>query len=219
MNEQSVRTRMVAACQTLQSGGLLGGTAGNVSVRLGTDMLITPSGAGPDDLDPRMLARMKIDSDSEVAEGPLLQSSEWRFHRDLYRARPDFGAVVHTHAPFCTILAIARRPIPAVHYMIAAFGGSDIRVADYATYGTEELSTHVVAAMEGRNGCLMANHGMVVGAQTLDKAVNLARELEVLAHQHYHALAIGGGHILSDAQIEDTAQRFAGYGMQHKNTA
>lgn len=100
--------------------------------------------------------------------------------------------------------------------MIAAFGGPDIRCAGYATYGTAELSAHVVAAMEGRNGCLMANHGMLVAGPNLTRTTWLAHELEALAHQYYHALLIGGGHVLSDAQVAETAVSFAGYGVNER---
>ena len=125
-------------------------------------------------------------------------------------------AVVHTHAEWCTVLSIARRTIPAVHYMIAAFGGPDIRLAPYATFGTPELSAGILTAMEGRAGCLMANHGMVVGGRDLTHALWLANELEALAHQHYHTLLIGGGHVLSDAELHDTFKGFATYGTQSK---
>jgi L-fuculose-phosphate aldolase len=203
---------IVDACRALEASGLNRGASGNVSVRDGADMLITPSGVPADDLAPETIVRMPLSGGAENAVGPLRPSSEWRFHRDLYRARPEFGAVVHTHSPFATILAIARRPIPAVHYMIAAFGGPDIRCSDYALFGTAALSAHVVAAMEGRNGCLMANHGMLTAAPTLDRALWLAHELETLAHQHYHALLLGGGHVLSPAEVDEAAAAFAGYG-------
>jgi L-fuculose-phosphate aldolase len=167
---------------------------------------------GPAGCDPAIA----LEDDEGAWTGPNAPSSEWRFHRDILRARPDLQAVVHTHAPWSTVLSVARKPIPAVHYMIAAFGGPEIRVAEYALYGTAELSRNVVAAMEGRNGCLMANHGMVVAGPDLTRALWLAGELEALAHQHYHALSIGGGHVLSDAQIEETAKGFASYGVQRK---
>lgn len=218
MDDADLRQEIVETCRRLDADGLNRGASGNVSARAGSDMLITPSAVPAVELAPGQIARMALDDDGGGWEGPIKPSSEWRFHRDLLRARPDFGAVVHTHAPFCTILAIARRPIPAVHYMIAAFGGPDIRVAEYARYGTAALSANVVAAMEGRGGCLMANHGMIVGGPDLRRALWLAGELEALAHQHYHALAIGGGHILSDAEIAETAEGFRSYGVQAKGT-
>ncbi len=182
-------------------------------------MLITPSAVGYDVIAPDMVASMSLADDTGAWDGPKKPSSEWRFHRDILRARPDINAVVHTHAPYSTILAVAHKPIPAIHYMIAAFGGPDIRVCDYARYGTAELSNNILAAMDGRNGCLMANHGMVVGGADLTRAMWLAGELEAMAHQYVHALAIGGAVVLSDAQIEETAKGFESYGVQSKDGA
>lgn len=207
---------MVAACKMLEADGLNRGASGNLSVRMDDHMMISPTALAYDAIDPRMMVKMALSDGDGAWEGPNAPSSEWRFHRDILTARPDVNAVVHTHAPWCTVLSVARKPIPAIHYMIAAFGGPDIRVADYARYGTAELSAHVVKAMEGRNGCLMANHGMVVAGADLTRALWLASELEALAHQYYHALAIGGGHLLSDEQIEETARGFEGYGVRAK---
>ena len=207
------RSRICAAMVDLVNTGLNRGASGNISVRVGEDMLITPSGVPPQEITPEMIARMPLAGDGDW-EGPLKPSVEWPFHRDILRARPEMGAVVHTHAPWCTVLACARRSIPAVHYMIAAFGGPDIRLADFATYGTPELSRNILAAMEGRAGCLMANHGMVVAGPTLDRAMWLAQEIEALAHQHYHTLLIGGSAILSDAEIDKTIKGFATYGKR-----
>jgi L-fuculose-phosphate aldolase len=209
----NLRTQIVAACAELDRTGLNRGTSGNVSVRDGDALLITPSAVPSAQLAPEMIARMPLGGEYGAWEGPRKPSSEWRFHLDLMRARPDFGAIVHTHAPFATILAIARKPIPAIHYMMAAFGGPDIRCSGYACYGTAELSAHVLAAIEGRNGCLMANHGMIVGGPTLSRALWLAQELEAMAHQYVHLLQIGGAHILSEAELAETARGFAGYGV------
>ena len=216
MPEKNICADMVLSCQALERSGLNRGASGNLSVRSGADMLITPSAVAYPVITAEMMARMSLVSDEDGFEGPKKPSSEWRFHRDILKARPDVNAVVHTHAPFCTILSIARKPIPAVHYMMAAFGGPDVRVAEYARYGTAALSEHVIRAMEGRNGCLMANHGMLVAAADLTQAVWLAEELEALAHQYYHTLAIGGGHVLSDGQIAETLEGFASYGVQAK---
>ena len=208
---EDICTAMVALVDT----GLNRGASGNVSVRDGDHMLITPSGIPPHDIRPDQIARMPLSGDGDW-DGLMKPSVEWRFHRDILSARPEMNAVVHTHAQWSTVLAIARRPIPAVHYMIAAFGGADIPLAGYATFGTPELSTHILTAMQGRAGCLMANHGMVVGGRDLTHALWLANEMEALAHQHYHASLLGGGHILSDAEIADTLKGFAGYGAQAK---
>jgi L-fuculose-phosphate aldolase len=125
-------------------------------------------------------------------ERPLKPSTEWRFHLDIMKARPDVGGIVHTHATYSTVLAIARKEIPACHYMVAAFGGTNVRVADYARFGTRELSEHALKALENRTACLLANHGMIATGASLDKAMWLAVELETIARQYYLALAIGG---------------------------
>lgn len=207
------RSEICAAMVDLVRTGLNRGASGNIAVRDGAHMLITPSGVPPQEITPEMIARMPLSGDG-VWTGPLKPSVEWRFHRDILNARPEMGAVVHTHAPWCTVLACARKPIPAVHYMIAAFGGPDIRLAEFATYGTPDLSRNILAAMEGRAGCLMANHGMVVAGPSLDRAMWLAQEIEALAHQHYHTLLIGGSAILSDAEIDTTIKGFASYGKR-----
>ncbi len=214
MIDAALRTDLIARARELDASGLNRGSSGNLSARDGEAMLITPSGIPAAALEPQMLARMPLDRDDGHWDGPLKPSTEWRFHRDLMRARPEFNAVVHTHAPFSTIVAIARKPIPAIHYMMAAFGGPDIRVADYACYGTAALSAAVVAAMEGRMGCLMANHGMIVGGPSLLRTTWLAHELEALAHQYYHVLQIGGGHVLSPADLAEARTGFASYGLQ-----
>jgi L-fuculose-phosphate aldolase len=216
MSDHALRTELVARCRELDRIGLNRGSSGNMSARDGDAMLITPSAVPAQDLEPGLIVRMPLDRDDGAWEGPRKPSTEWRFHRDLMRARPEIGAIVHTHSPFATILAIARLPIPAIHYMMAAFGGPDIRCAGYACYGTADLSAEVVRAMAGRNGCLMANHGMLTAAPGLARATWLAHELEALAHQYYHVLQIGGGHILTKANLAEVAQGFASYGVTDK---
>jgi L-fuculose-phosphate aldolase len=212
-SESALRTEIVARSRELDAAGLNRGSSGNISARHGDMLLITPSGVPARELEPDMLARMPLAGDG-AWEGSLKPSSEWRFHLDLMMARPDFGAIVHTHSPFATILSIARKPIPAIHYMMAAFGGPEIRCADYACYGTAELSAAIVHATEGMAGCLMANHGAIVGGPGLARAAWLAHELEALAHQYFHVLQIGGGHVLSEAELAETAAGFASYGVQ-----
>ena len=213
-DELTLRQAIVGQCRRMNAIGLNQGTSGTISARCGGRMLITPSAVPYDEMTAEMIASMSIEGDHGAWEGPLKPSSEWRFHLDLTRARPDLGAIVHTHAIYCTTLAIARRPIPAVHYMMAAFGGTDIRCADYATFGTEALSRAVLAAMEGRNACLMANHGMIAAGPDLDRAMWLAVELETLARQYFNTLLIGGPVLLDEAEIADAAKSFGSYGLQ-----
>ena len=139
-----------------------------------------------DRLDPDKVVFLRMDGSHK---GRLLPSSEWRFHRDILAARPDLGAVVHTHSPYATTLACLGRGIPAFHYMVAVAGGPDIRCAPYATFGTQELSDHALEALDGRTACLLANHGMIAAGATLDKALALAVEVETLAGMYWRAIS------------------------------
>jgi L-fuculose-phosphate aldolase len=218
MNEQDLRQEIVDSARAMNAMGINQGTSGNISARMGDTMLITPSATAYDAMRPDQVAAMPIDGPGDgrcgAWTGPLKPSTEWRLHLDILRGRPDAGAVVHSHATFCTTLAIARREIPACHYMIAAFGGTNVRCAPYATFGTAELARHALTALEDRSACLLANHGMIVMGATLAKAMWLALELETIAKQYCHSLLIGTPHILTDAEVADTARSFAGYGLQ-----
>lgn len=211
-SEEEAREAVVEAMRELSASGLNRGTSGNVSLRYGSAMLVTPSAVPPAELTPDLVAMMDLSDETGAWWGPRPPSSEWRFHRDIHIARPEARAVVHTHSPYATVMAIGRRSIPAVHYMIAAFGGPSIRCSGYATFGTAELSREALAALEGRNGCLLANHGAITVAPTLARALWLAVELETLAFQYHQALVLGDPVILSDEAIAETAARFTGYG-------
>ncbi len=199
--------------------GINQGTSGNISVRCGDDMLITPSATPYETMLPDQIAVMPLAATDGRWHGPLPPSTEWRFHQAILRGRPEAGAVVHTHAAYCTALSLLRRPIPAVHYMIAAFGGSSVRCAPYATYGTAELARLALAALEGRSACLLANHGMIVLAPNLAKAMWLAVELETLAKQYALALQVGVPVLLSQAEIDAAAAGFASYGIAQPGPA
>jgi L-fuculose-phosphate aldolase len=219
MTENAVRNAIVAACREMNTLGINQGTSGNISVRLGETMLISPSAVPYETMRAEDIAVMPIEGDYGAWSGPLPPSSEWRFHLDILRSRPDLAAVVHSHPTYCTTLAITRREIPACHYMIAAFGGTDVRCAPYATYGTKALSEHALAALEGRFACLLANHGMIALGETLAKAMWRAVELETIARQYYHSLLIGGPVLLSDADIAETAAKFETYGLREPTPA
>jgi L-fuculose-phosphate aldolase len=214
--ERELRQAIAEACRQMNASGLNQGTSGNISARLGDRMLITPTGVPYDELDADDIASMPVDGDYGTWDGPLAPSSEWRFHLDITRARPEVGAIVHAHSTYATTLAIARREIPACHYMIAAAGGPTIRCAGYATYGTKELSDLAIAALEGRTCCLLANHGMIATGADLAKAMWLAVELETIAKQYYLSLAIGGPVLLPDSEIANVMEKFKSYGLQPK---
>ena len=212
MTEDEGRAQIVAAAQEMERLGLNHGSAGNLSLRVGEAALVTPSGVASRDLSPDMIARMPLAARNGAYEGPLPPSSEWRFHLDIYRARPDVNAIAHMHSPYATTLATLRWEIPAVHYMIAAFGGPTVRCVDYAPYGTQELSRLVVAGLEGRDGVLLANHGAIVTGENLRKALWRAVELEALAQVYYLGALAGDPVILSDDEIMRTVERFKNYG-------
>ncbi len=214
--EFEVKTAIVAAAQEMESLGLSPGRSGNVSVRWKGGMLITASGLPP--------RSMNADKDvvyvdaSGSPRGARTPSSEWRLHQAIYEARPSIGSVVHCHSTFATALACARLPIPAFHYMVAKAGGSDIPLAPYATYGTMELALAAAAALRSRNACLLANHGQVAVGEKLDDALELAKEIEVLAAQYVAARCAGEPVLLPEAEMLRVVEMFKGYGKQTGKT-
>ncbi len=212
--ERKLRQEIIDNCRRMNDSGLNQGTSGNISARFEERMLITPSGTPYEALEPGMIAAMPLHGDYGSWDGPLKPSTEWRFHLDILRSRPEVGAVVHAHPTFCTTLAIARKDIPACHYMMAAFGGPTVRCSRFEIYGTEALSVTALEALEGRKACLLANHGSIATGENLAKAMWLAVELETIARQYYYSLLIGGPVILSDEQIAETAKGFSTYGLQ-----
>ncbi len=216
-DELALRRSIVEACRSMNALGINQGTSGNISLRHGAGILVTPTSIPYDELAPEDIAFMPLarPGDAGYGEwtGPRRPSSEWRFHLDIAATRPEVNAVVHTHSTYATTLAICGRTIPACHYMVSVSGGPDIRLADYATYGTEELSRNVLAALDARTCCLIANHGAIATGPNLKRALWLAVELETLAKQYYLSLAIGGPKLLSDAEIERVAKKSGrGYG-------
>lgn len=217
--ELALRREIIATCLEMNASGLNQGTSGNVSARCGSSLLITPSGVPYAELKPKDIVAMPLDRDDGRYLGKLAPSSEWRFHQDILRARPEAGAIVHTHSIHATALAICGAEIPAVHYMIAAAGGPTIRVAPYATYGTAELSRHALAALEGRSACLLANHGVIATGPTLARALWLAREIETLARQYILARGFGQPQVLPDDEISRVVEKFKSYGPRTKPDA
>jgi len=213
--EYALRKEIVQSCRDMNALGINQGTSGNIGVRWQDGLLITPSGLEYDKMTPEDIVHLHPDGSHD---GTLLPSSEWRFHRDIIAARGDVNAVVHTHALYCTAIAMARRDIPAVHYMIAAAGGATVRCADYATFGTVALSEAALKALEGRMCCLLANHGMIACGVNLRKAMWLAKELETLAQQYVISLQFAVPVVLPDDEIDLTIEKFKSYGPRPENT-
>jgi L-fuculose-phosphate aldolase len=216
MQEHDLRLAIVAHARALNGLGINQGTSGNLSARCGAAILITPSGMAYEAIEPGMIALVPLAGEDGVWSGPLRPSSEWRFHRDILRARPDVGAIIHTHAPYATALAMLRKPIPAAHYMIAAFGGPTIRCTDYAPFGTQELSDLAVTGLKDRHGVLLGSHGMITTGADLEQALWRAVELEALAKMYHMALVLGTPAILPDDEVALLVERFKTYGVLGK---
>lgn len=208
---ETLRQALIAGARRLVSSGLTRNTSGNISHRVERGFLVTPTGMPYDTLEP---ADIVFIDETGAPHGRRLPSSEWRIHYDLFAARPEVAVVLHAHSPFCTSIACLGQGIPAFHYMIATLGGADIRCAGYATFGTEELSSHAVAALAGRKACLLANHGMIVLGRDLDDAFKLGIELETLAEMYWRARQIGEPVILDAAEMARVVEKFKTYGKQ-----
>ena len=210
--DTKLREAVIATCRQLVQRGLTYGTSGNVSVRRDErHFFVSPTGMpyetlGPDDI-PLM------DDDGRWF-GRRRPTSEWRFHRDIFRSRKDVAAIVHAHSPKATSLACTGRGIPSFHYMVAVAGGSDIRCAPYYTFGTQELSDAAVAALHDRKACLLANHGVIAVGTDLPAALALAGEVENLAAQYCSALAIGDVRLLQESEMRRVIEKFRTYGKQ-----
>ncbi len=213
--ETALRQRLIDTCLTMTALGINQGTSGNVSARWRDGLLITPSGLPYADMRPADIVFLGLDG---AVRGRGEPSSEWRFHRDILAARPEVGAVVHTHSVHATAVAICRKALPAVHYMIGFVGGPTVRCAPYATFGSQELSNHAVKALKGRNACLLANHGVIAVGPTVDKALFLAQEIEVLARQYILALQVSTPQILPAAEIATVVEKFKNYGPKPRKS-
>jgi L-fuculose-phosphate aldolase len=210
-NEKALRKEVIATARSMSRSGLTPGRSGNVSCRFKGGMLITPSGKRYEETEPEDV--VFVAADGSVPKGQSKPSTEWHFHLAAYGARPDRNAVVHTHSTYATVLACARKPIPAFHYMVAVAGGKDIPCVPYATFGTEELARHVAAGLKERDACLMSNHGQIALGKSLSYALELAIEVEVLAEQYCKVLSIGESHVLNDAEMRKIVDKFKGYGQ------
>ena len=210
-----LRRAVIDTAREMNESGINVNKAGNVSVRCTrgrhAGVLITPTGLGYGKLQPADLVFLRLVDGK--ATGGRAPSSEWRFHLDIHRARPELAAVVHTHSPSATALACHGRGIPPFHYMVAIAGGADIRCAPYATFGTQELSDRALAALAGRRACLLAHHGVIACESSLPRALALAIEVEQLARMYLAACALGEPPRLADDEMARVLAKFEHYGQ------
>jgi L-fuculose-phosphate aldolase len=206
------RRAVITGCRELSRLALSHGTSGNVSVRRDSrSFFVSPTGRLYESLEPQDVPLMSLEG---LWHGRCRPSSEWRFHRDIFAARPDVGAIVHAHPRFATALACTGRGIPAFHYMVAVAGGADIRCAPYHTFGSQALSEAALAALRDRRACLLAHHGLIAVGADLDGALRLAGEVENLAAQYCAALAIGAVELLDASEMTRVLEKFRTYGRQ-----
>ncbi len=216
MTTLSQRSELLATSKRMADLGLAPGTSGNVSVRTATGFLVTPSAIPYGEL--AVDDMVEVRDDGSLRPGQRSPSSEWQLHRDLMATRAEAVAIVHTHSPYCTTIACLRRPIPAIHYMIALAGTAEIPCADYATYGSAELAHNVTRALGDGKAVLMANHGMVAIGDSLASALRLAAEIETVAALYWRALQVGSPTILPADEIQRVATKFAEHGQKRSKT-
>ncbi|KQZ13232.1 fuculose phosphate aldolase [Mesorhizobium sp. Root554] len=197
MSDRAQREEMVAICRKMNSSGINQGTAGNLSLRVGKGFLITPSGLPYDTMTPEDIVEMDFDG-TYVGRRP---SSEWRFHRDILKARDDIDVVLHCHSVYATTLACHHKTIPSFHYMTGVAGGTTIRCAEYATFGTQALSDNALVALKDRLACLLGQHGQISLGKNLEAALWLAIEVETLSRMYVQALTLGEPPVLSDEEM------------------
>ena len=183
--------------------------SGNISVRHNDGFLITPSGVKYSSLQIDDIVFVSLNG--QFDEKKQKPSSEWKFHRDIYKNKREAKAIVHAHSTHATAISTHRKPIPPFHYMIALMGGEDIKCAEYATFGTKELSNNIIKALENRKACLMANHGQIAFGESLNKAFELAQEVENICHQYFLALKLGQPKNLTFAEMQKILEKVKGY--------
>jgi L-fuculose-phosphate aldolase len=214
MKNLDQRNQIIEYSLKLNSTNLSPLRSGNISLRGIEDdkegYLITPSGKKYETLKPEDIVFMGLNEEEEN-DASNKPSSEWRFHRDIYTNKKEAQAIVHAHSPHATAVSSHGKPIPPFHYMIALAGGDDIKCAEYATFGTEELSNNVIKALENRSACLMSNHGQVAFGKNLEDAFELAQEIENICHQYIIALRLGEPKILSFEEMKKVLDKAKNY--------
>lgn len=212
-SEHALRQQVIDTCRQLETLGLNPGTSGNVSVRCDVDasmgFFLTPTNLSYARMVPEDIVHVSLDG---LCTGRCRPSSELNFHLEIMRARSDARAVIHTHSGYATTLSCLQKEIPAVHYLVGVFGGNNIRCAEYATFGTPELSSNLLRALENRRAVLLSNHGLVVLGSDLPQALSLTREAETLATLYCRTLSAGEPVILSDAEMRKIVEKFRSFG-------
>jgi L-fuculose-phosphate aldolase len=202
------RRQIVDACRKMRADGLVVGTSGNISVRSGELIAVTPSGLDYDAMTPESVGVHRLDG--EPVEATLAPTTEMPMHLAVYSGT-DAGAIVHTHSTAATVLSTVADELPPIHYLIAVFGGP-VRVAPYTTYGTSDLAGNMAAALAGRTACILGNHGTITYGPDLAEAYSRALYLEWLCEVYLRATAAGTPRLLPLAEIDRVRHKLTGYG-------
>ncbi|WP_227309534.1 class II aldolase/adducin family protein [Acidisoma cellulosilyticum] len=206
----AAREKLRDAYIDLSRLGLIFLSAGNISMRWKTGMLISPAGASSKTITPDRIVETQFDG---TFFGSIKPSSEWAMHRAIYRSAPEAQAIVHTHSDYCVSMSATQDPLPSFHYMVASFGGADVRCTPYVTFGSPELGDAAVVALQDRNACLLGNHGMICHSSSLDRAVSSALRLETLCRQYIGARQAGRVQMLSAEDMAVAAKKYESYGI------
>ena len=192
--------------------------SGNISIRGVNEerdgFFITPSGVKYDDLTTDSIVFLELNENNnikKISDKVINPSSEWRFHQDIYIEKRDAHAIVHAHSANAAAVSAHGKNIPAFHYMIALAGGNNIKCAEYATFGTKELSQNIIKALDGRKACLMSNHGQVAFGKSRSEAFELAKEIENICHQYINTIKLGQPKILSDEEMKKILDKIKNY--------
>ena len=217
MTKKTKFTALIETALQLQKIGLNHGATGNCSCRDGDTYLITPSGVETQNLSEDKIVRMDFEGNVVDSISNLKPSSEWRFHQDIMSKRQEVRAVVHTHSIFASTVSLFGNELPPFHYMIAVAGGSSVRCAPYAMFGTQELSDNIIDALLDRKACLIANHGLVSIGANLAEALQIAEEIEHLCQLYIEAKKLGEPNLLNQKQMIEVIERFQTYGKWRKD--
>ena len=207
-----IKNKLIEISKKMHQLGLNIGSEGNISIKRHDKIFITPSGVHSDQLDDEGIAIVDIKGNLKNKKKP---SSEILMHLYLYRARPEINSIVHCHSTWATVLSCSRKKIPAFHYMVAEFGGNDVKCSKYATFGTKKLASNVLSVIKDRSGCLISNHGQITVADNIENAFNLAIALEKLSKQYFLCKLQKDFKILSNKEMLKISKLFKNYKVKH----
>jgi len=204
-----IKSDIIKYAKMLNSKKLSALRSGNISIRYKDGFFITPSGKKYSSLRDSDIVFVKLDGTFNKKK--RIPSSEWKFHQDIYLNKKEAHAIVHAHSTNATAVSTHKKVIPAFHYMVAMAGGSDIKCAKYATFGTRALSRNILVALKNRKACLISNHGQIAFEKNISKAFELSEEVENISLQYITSLKLGKPKILSLKEMKKVLSKAENY--------